>query len=654
MVTARMAQVFRTDIEGLRALAVVPILLFHLNTAWCPGGFIGVDIFFVISGYLITRLILADGVQFSFRDFYIRRFFRLFPALLVTLTGTLVAGWWVLGPADYVASAKSALSAVPGVSNIYFWATVDYFNAGALDHPLLHTWSLGVEEQFYLVWPALLLLVRGQMPRLSWLALGIGVFSLIALLIVRPWHPEAAFYMMPFRMFEFAIGAGVLAVEANWRRMPHHVHDVAGILGIGLLGACLLGFSGHMAWPGLPALLPSVATALLLLSGAHGICNTVLSLAPLRFIGRMSYSLYLVHWPVITLYRTHAITEPGTLALLLLGLGTIVLGAALHYAVERPFRQTRGSDHGGDKWRCLKAAALSATALACVIGSVGVLRTAGFPLRLDRQRVQFVDKGLTFAGDLCSFKRAECVFGDRASTHVVYLVGDSHALNLIHGLDQLFAANGMKGIALYDHGCLFAPDTRTFVNGVVDQKCQRNVAHAYDYLSGRQEPVIIAMDYTGYRGAAAEPGAALPGTPSQPQYFDWLEQRMQAGLVKLDAGKRPVVIIRQTYNTGLDLAKCLSRPGTLQASTVDVCKVATRAESLAQYAAADRMIDSATAEFPSVVKLDPKSVFCAADICITRAGPALYFRDSTHLTNDGSLFLIDGIKRELLAKVGRR
>ena len=655
MVTARMAQAFRSDIEGLRALAVVPILLFHLNTAWCPGGFIGVDIFFVISGYLITRLILADGVQFSFRDFYIRRFFRLFPALLVTLAGTLVAAWWVLGPAAYTALAKSALSAVPGVSNIYFWATVDYFDAGALDHPLLHTWSLGVEEQFYLVWPALLLLVHRLMPRLRLLAVAMGAVSLAVVVLVRPWHPEATFYMMPFRMFEFAIGAAVLALETHMRPERQRFHGVVGILALGVLGACLASFSGQMAWPGIAALSPSLATAALILVGGGGICNRLLSLAPLRFLGRISYSLYLVHWPVITLYRVHAITEPGTGALLQLGLVTIVLGAALHFCVERPFRQMRPAAVGkADPWRRLKAAGLATTTIIFIAGSAGVLWTAGFPSRLDRQRVQFVDKGLTFAGDICSFKRAECVFGDLASNHIVYVIGDSHALNLIHGLDRLFAASGIKGIALYDHGCLFALDTRTFVKGVVDQKCARNVAQAYDYLSGRAEPVIIAMDYTSYRGAVAEPGAKSPVTPPEAEYFDWLRQRFEAGLAKLDAGNRPVAIIRQSYNTVLDLAKCLSRPGRAEENAAEDCKVATRAEAFAQYATADRMIDRATIHFPSVLKIDPKQVFCANETCITRDAAALYFRDTTHLTNEGSVFLIERIKVELLAKVGRR
>jgi peptidoglycan/LPS O-acetylase OafA/YrhL len=150
-----MKPAFATHIEGLRALAVVPIVLFHLDERLSPGGFAGVDVFFVISGFLITRMIVAEGEAFRFSTFYARRIFRLLPALVATLLGTLIAGWFVLAPADYAALAQSALAALVGVANVHFFLTVDYFSAGSR-FPLLHTWSLGVEEQFYLVWPLVL------------------------------------------------------------------------------------------------------------------------------------------------------------------------------------------------------------------------------------------------------------------------------------------------------------------------------------------------------------------------------------------------------------------------------------------------------------------------------------------------------------------
>ena len=181
-----MKQDFRGDIEGLRAVAVLPILLFHLDSALCPGGFVGVDIFFVISGFLITRMILGQGEAFSLKAFYVRRFFRLFPALLVTLAASLVAGWKFLGPDEYARLAQSAIAAAIGASNFHFLAAVDYFNASNLSHPLLHTWSLGVEEQFYLLWPALLLAMRRRAHPLWLIVVAAAALSLLAAALVQP------------------------------------------------------------------------------------------------------------------------------------------------------------------------------------------------------------------------------------------------------------------------------------------------------------------------------------------------------------------------------------------------------------------------------------------------------------------------------------
>ena len=157
---------FRRDIEGLRGIAVVSVLLFHLAPGWMPGGFQGVDIFFVLSGYLITQIILTQGDNFSFLRFYLRRFWRLFPALIVTIGASLVAGYILLAPSDFRNLGESGLAAAVGLSNLYFYALLDYFNDDVLAHPLLHTWSLGVEEQFYLAWPLLIVLTRARFNRL--------------------------------------------------------------------------------------------------------------------------------------------------------------------------------------------------------------------------------------------------------------------------------------------------------------------------------------------------------------------------------------------------------------------------------------------------------------------------------------------------------
>ncbi len=655
-----MRQEFREDVEGLRALAVAPILLFHLNPSWCPGGFAGVDVFFVISGYLITQLILSDGAGFSWRKFYVRRFFRLFPALLVTLIGTVAAGYWLLDPAQYVETAKTALASALGVSNFYFLGVIDYFNSSSLEHPLLHTWSLGLEEQFYVVWPALLWLVRKAAVRLQTLALLVGAMSLALVAAVHPLDPQATFYMMPFRMFEFAIGAAVIAARQKSDGAPAWLVEPASWGAVAAIAISLFAFDGQTAWPGPSTLVPVLATATLLLFGDRCSAGAILRLRPVRYLGRISYSLYLVHWPLIVLYRMHAIVEPELPMLLVLGMGSLALGSILHHGVEKPFRLAPSASRDGDGTRVAErlsarhaVPALISGAIALLLGCASVLAHSGYPARLDRHRVQFVDKGLTYAGDLCSSKRFACVFGDRSSPKTVYLVGDSHALNLLHGLDSLLASRGLKGVALYDHGCLFAEGTVTYVGGAIDAKCAKNVAQAYDYLAGRSEPVIIAMNYPAYAATAADAPGPLRSR-SEAEYLAWLRERLGAGISRLGPDRRPVIIVKQNYDTGINLPRCLSRPGVSSEQAERECVPRRRDSAFQRTERVDRMIDALVQGLPGAVAIDPKRGFCSEDECRTRDADRLFFRDTDHLTNEGSLFLVDRLKDEFLAALEKR
>jgi peptidoglycan/LPS O-acetylase OafA/YrhL len=663
-----MKQEFRPDVEGLRAVAIVPILLFHLDSTLCSGGFVGVDIFFVISGFLITRMIVRQGEAFSFTTFYVRRFFRLFPALIVTLTATLVAGWKLLGPDEYARLARSAIAAAFGVSNLHFLVAVDYFDASSLSHLLLHTWSLGVEEQFYLLWPLLLLLTRRVHP--LWLiAAATASLSFLVSKLVQPTHPQLVFYMMPFRMFEFAVGAALVDVEHHWRRVPPLCGALAGAVAAAMLAIAFTKFDGQTPWPGTASLVPVLATALLILAGEQGPWKYLLGHAIPRFIGRISYSLYLVHWPLITLYRSYTITEPGAAELVMLGLLSVALGAALFATVENPIRLRGATTHQPDHsslpgWltkivptRRMAVPVLAATSAAFLAGAGAVVASNGFPSRLDRTRVQFFDKGLTFAGDLCNQKRSRCVFGDRDASRVVYVIGDSHALNLIHGLDRLFRDNGLRGVALYDHGCLFAYETKRFLNGVGDEKCRGNVAQAYEYLAGTRDPIILAGDYAGYRNEIGPSAAAAPLRQEESDYYEWVRARLVASLAKLDAGKRTVIVMKQTYTTGTDLAKCLAQPLSAAAAKLgeERCVPLPLARVQQLYARADRMIDEATIGFAGAVTVDPKPLFCGATNCATRDDDgSLYFRDTNHLTNAGSDFLVGQARGHLLAGLARR
>ncbi len=656
-----MKQDFRSDIEGLRAVAVLLILIFHLNPAWCPGGFIGVDIFFSISGYLITRMIVAEGVTFKFVTFYTRRFFRLFPALLATLIGTLIAGWTMLGPSQYETLALSTIAAYFGLSNIFFFLSLDYFSANGLAHPLLHTWSLGVEEQFYLLWPVLLVFTQRLQLHLSILIFGMAAISLVATVTLQAQYPELAFYMMPFRIFEFAIGAAAWRVQGMFKPLTPVAGQLAGFAGSALLIAPAFLLHTNTPWPSLWSLAPALAVALLILGPRDSISARLLSSPPLRLIGRLSYSLYLAHWPIIVFYRHLSVTPPNSWELALLAAGSVAAALALHVLVEAPFRQ-RGAHQPAltykqALWRFQPFSRRVLTvfvALAsgvCISAAALIAATGGLPSRLENSQVQFTDKGLTFAGDLCSFKRSRCVIGDSQATKIVYIIGDSLAMNLLHGLDRVFRDSKIKGIVFHDFGCLYFFDTTRFTNGTKDSGCGQNVAEAYAHLATVTEPVILAGDYAGHRNDIGDLDAVAPLRQTQEEYYQWLQGKLSGSLKALGVDQRKIVIIKQTYSTGIDLPKCLSSPaaGSSPAQQALACAPLTREAAFKLFEAADKLIDNAVEAFPTLITIDPKALFCKSDPCVTRNGSELYFRDPAHLTNAGSDYLVEQFRELLVA-----
>ncbi len=653
---------FQPEIEGLRALAIIPIVLFHLNPEFCPGGFIGVDIFFVISGYLITRMILAEGNQFNFKKFYIRRFFRLFPALQATLLISLFLGWFIFSPSDYLQLAKSSLAAALGASNIYFFFTLDYFNNSNIYFPLLHTWSLGVEEQFYLFWPAIIVLTLYL--RLSWVPIVIvlGISSFLLNTQFQSANGDLAFYMMPFRIFEFAIGATTLLLEKKWKKFHlSHVNNLLGLLGAALLTYAAIFFTEETAWPSSYTLIPTIGTMFLILAGASGHWYTILSFHAFRFIGRISYSLYLVHWPIIVFYSYYFVIKPTSFDLALLATCMLIAGTALYYFVEQPFKdggkipffskvtpQFQWKQTVIDFWETIQKPLVIIFGLFFMLTSSTIIWSNGFPSRLKERQVQHLDKGLSFAGDICHTPRKVCQFGSREAKKIVYVIGDSHALNLVHGLDKFFKQQNIKGLGFFDHGCYFAVGTARFIKGRVDTHCAKNIQTAFNELKKNNHPVIFAANYGGYHNKIGYKDNNSPLQHDRKQYFSWLEDRTKASLEFIHAEQRKVILFKQTYSTGINLAKCLFTPNTQTSKTQkEKCQALTRSQVMKKYKNADQLVENINTAFPKTHLIDPKALFCRQENCQVKNGTDLFLRDSDHLTNSGSTFLIQQASTEL-------
>lgn len=333
---------YRADVDGLRALAVLPVIAYHMGMGGIPGGFTGVDIFFVISGYLICGIIYNNAMagNFSYLDFYKRRCLRILPPLFVVLLATLVFGYYHLLPAQFSDLSNSALAALLSASNIFFWKTTGYFDGPADLKPLLHTWSLAVEEQFYILFPiVLLLVVRLFRSRTTQVMLLVIVASLLLSIYGVTRKPTFTFYMLPTRAWELALG-GIIAVaglEAKTARLTAGLKHGISLSGLALILYGFFQLNTDMPFPGWNALWPCVGSFLIILAGQQSVVSRVLALKPIVYIGMISYCLYLWHWPIIVYARMFFNFEPGVRELTILGL-TFALAIASRYLIEIPFR----------------------------------------------------------------------------------------------------------------------------------------------------------------------------------------------------------------------------------------------------------------------------------------------------------------------------
>ena len=441
---------YRRDIDGLRALAVVAVILCHVEARGFAGGFLGVDVFFVISGFLIHRDLVGRlaARRLSILAFYGRRLRRTVPALYVAALLSAAAAIVVLLPGDLEALARSLLSVLASVPNLFFLSQVGYFDADAVTKPLLHTWSLGVEEQFYLVAPLLALALRPLSPRNRVGAMAASfALALTFTLVLQRMAPAAAFYLMPARLFEFLIGA---ALAEDWLprvRRRWAAESLAALALVGLLVSLTI-FDSALPHPGWPTLVPCLATAMLIHSGAGGQRRTAVSgLLSARLptaIGRMSYSLYLYHWPILVLARYASL--PTALSWRLgEGLLLVVLSAASYRFVEQPFR-TPGSAWYRRAPRLLPGAA-SALAAGCVL----TLALGGLPSRFrpdvdslaayaayrDRKPFREGRCFITSHDDDDRFDRGTCLALSTVKPNVL-LMGDSHAAHLWTGLSTVW------------------------------------------------------------------------------------------------------------------------------------------------------------------------------------------------------------------------
>jgi len=441
---------YRRDIDGLRAVAVVPVILFHLGFSFLSGGFVGVDVFFVISGYLIGRTINQEikSGSFSILNFYNRRFRRILPALffMSAVVWIAITAWFL--PDSAALNGQGLLAATLSVSNILFWRTISYFANGE-NQAFLHTWSLGVEEQFYLFFPLFMVLVyaTSRIVRRDLLlpaTLITAAISFALCVVLTQTRGSFAFYMLPTRTWELLLGFLVSLVPLHYLA-PRWRREAAAATGLFLVILSLVIFDQHTPFPGIAALAPCLGAASLIAAGACGLTTTgrLLESRPMVFIGLISYSLYLWHWPLIIIGReAFEITTSSVQSKLLILVASFLAATASWRFVEQPFRRPTVSRKAIFLGAGAGAFALSVAAAALIVSD-------GIPARFDRTTLHFAnfhfDRSQAYRSEICHIEtkdkfsnyRRDICLPPPGSPPALIVIGDSHAAHLWWGLQQV-------------------------------------------------------------------------------------------------------------------------------------------------------------------------------------------------------------------------
>ena len=549
---------YRPDIDGLRAIAVVSVLLFHVGFLRFRGGFVGVDIFFVISGFLITGIIRREAATgtFSFRRFYVRRLRRLFPALAATVLLTLVASAAFFAPDLFQSVGASSVAAILSVSNIYFWLDSGYFDVGNSVKPLLHTWSLGVEEQFYLVWPVILAFaVRRGVAAPALVVLFVGSLAAGVLL---PVDPSATFYLMPFRVYELALG-GLMVFVVERVRLRGVVLEACLLLALVLMAYAVLTFRETTPYP-MNGLVPSVGAALAILAGTAPVLGIVLRNPVSVFIGLISYSVYLVHWPIVVLYRYVVGAELGRGEQVGLLVAAILGGYALHWLVERRFRYARPTSTGARRF------VLASVGVATVVTALGLHAAAtGWTWRLGDREVAYLNMRSFYGGDGCGpgpETKEQVHICETGQGRPLVVIGDSHAMQYLAGFAR-HLPNRKVMIFESDSCPFFSIDaTRDFVDPELvryDEPCRSTKHRAFDEIRRTGADVIVAQNWSKVP-MVSERSAERWAFKLDSDWAKFAGEELQQLRAELGIGRLLVIGDVPTSGGQISPVDCLARP----------------------------------------------------------------------------------------------
>ena len=647
---------YRKDIDGLRAIAVLSVLIFHVSPSHLPGGFLGVDIFFVISGYLISLILFQEqsSGSFSYTRFYARRIRRLFPALTIILFATLLFGSFALFADEYKQLGKHAFSAIVFLLNFRLMNEAGYFDIVSDAKPLLHLWSLSVEEQFYLAWPIILVLSRRLCLPLSAMISLCIVLSIGFSFYLATQNLDALFYHPLARFWELLFGAGL----AYW----HHQRGVDALPSIleGFWGRQLLSLSALSALvaamffvddksphPGTGSFIPLAATMLLIASGNGAIGNRFLALAPLVSIGLISYPLYLWHWPLLSYLRIMEGGAPANSLLLAAAIISIVFAGLTYRFIEKPLRNLCNTGP--------KLVGLGIVMVSLLIVSQVIVAKDGASGRPSLRYVNEMEAQMVRESrqdDLCLnlFPEGHAPVYCRMqakSGPMIAIIGDSHAHVLFPGVAELAGQKGYGTLLLANSSCPPFEGTVTGRNQTEKERCTDSIETILETVENnpRISAVVFAsrgpIYLTGKGFGPAESNVSIPPisansgssiaakeTPAQV-----FAQGIENSALRLQSARKTVAYFLQVPELGIPARDCLGRP--LSIMRRNTCEVGYEEYSrrMMEYRS---LIDQVKKRNHALDIIDPEPILCTVENCSGIRDNVLLYADDDHLSVKGS------------------
>lgn len=668
---------FRADIQGMRAVAVGAVLVFHVWPSALPGGYIGVDVFFVISGYLITGLLIRElesTGKIRLLEFYARRIRRLVPAASATLFAVAAATITWMSVADWPGVAKELVASAFYVQNLFLVGKqVDYLAVDAAPSPLLHYWSLSIEEQYYILWPVLMVVVAAAAQKFGWglrrsLLQTLGALCLLSLahaIHLSFVDPAPAYFLTTTRIWELGIG-GILAILPDSSRLPRPVRSTAGWLGIAGISVAAAFYSNRLPFPGYEALLPTVGAALLLAAslGKESVLGRFLAAEPMQYLGAVSYSLYLWHWPAVIFYPYVTGRSPDTLQDgVLVVVVSILLAHLSRQLIEERFRRSRPAEKlrpyaiagalgvgiASVSW-VISAQSVSKAeaafegmvaspahpgALVLLGGAVSSDPAEGFVpdaslARLDRGPAYGLDGSSRCIGSVKSVEISSCEYGSPESDTRIVIVGDSHAVHWLPALELVAKRTGWHVTGLTKSSCAFTDEligisssgsTRAYT------ECRVWGGKVVEQLL-RDKPALVILSHSARH--------ALPdGRRGQG------DAEIAAGIVRhvsrLQEAGIKVAAIEHTPWQIQDVPRCMASPGATNESCSSPPADATYTGSIGELVAMQ----------PGVALIPTLDYFCEQSACPVVIGNVLVYRDRHHLTATYAKSLAPIMEREI-------